>query len=163
MPRSQKPRKRHNRTKTAAQDLSRPPHMWQVWRTFEPLYQLFDSLRDGEIDAVGGVPVMPIWGRGEVMEVPPVLDGWVCCWERIVAGEGLPIDLSPLRQMQRYLANGVMMTSELLRRARAVTDQCYRAYAAMPRERAISYTRTEQIAIELESLGIVPAAGRVAA
>lgn len=153
MPRSQKPRKRHNRRKTARAPLHKPPHMWQVWRTFEPVYRLLDTLRAGEIDSAGGTLIMPDWG-GELIPVTEVLEGWVCVWERIIEGERLPIDLAPVRQVWRYLSNGVLMTVDLVDRARAATDQCYRVYAAMPRDKAISYTKTEMIAIEMDELGI---------
>ncbi len=153
MPRSQKPRKRHNIRKTARQPLHKPPHIWQVWRTFEPIYRLLDLLRGGEIDAVAGQPVMVDWG-GDLIEVAPALEGWASCWQRIIGGEGLSIDLAPLRQMQRYLANGELLTVDLIDQVTAITDQCYQAYARMPRERAISYSKTEQIAIEMDDLCI---------
>lgn len=153
MPVSAKPRKRHNIRKTARSPLHKPPHIWQVWRTFEPIYTLLSTLRAGEIDAVQGVPIMADWG-GELMEVTPALDGWICCWQRIVDGERLTIDLAPLRQMQRYLADGELLTAQMIDSAVTVTNFCYQAYARMPRERAISYSKTEQIAIALDELGI---------
>lgn len=155
MPRSTKPRKPNNHAKTARQRLQNRPHMVQVMRTFAPIHDLLRELRSGEIDSVQGLLIMRDWGGG-LMEVGPALDGWACCWERIVKGEELSIDLAPLRQLQRYLVNGVLLTPEMIDRAQQVTDQCERAYARMSRERAISYSRTEMIAIELDSLGITP-------
>lgn len=157
MPVSAKPRKRHNAGKTARAPGHKPVHIWHVWRTFEPIYTLLADLRRGEIDTVRGAPIMADWD-GELMEVAPALDGWIGCWQRIVDGEGLAIDLTPLRRVQRYLANGVLMTPEMVDAAMTVTNACYQAYCRIPRERAISYSNTEQIAIEMDELGIQRAA-----
>ena len=93
-----------------------------------------------------------------IIQVAPALDGWVCCWERIVDGEQLPIDLRPLRQLQRYIASGVLLTVEMIDAAEAVSAACERAYAQIPSERLIGYSRTELIAIELDALGLRPPA-----
>jgi|GEM_PF-1551402 len=162
MPRSQKPRKRHNPGKTARQDMQRAPHIHQAYQTFAPLYQLLAVLKRGEIDAVGDRPIMQIWG-GDRCEVCPALEGWVACWERIVAGESLPIDLTPLRQLYLALVAGELLTLELIQAAETVTDRCHAAYLTIPRERLISYSMTEQIQIELEASGIVQAADELQA
>jgi hypothetical protein len=159
MPRSSKPRKPHNRCKTAHQRMQNRPHMLQIFRTFAPIHELLRDLRSGEIDTIQGRMIMRDWGGG-LMEVGPAMDGWICCWERIIKGESLDIDIAPLRQLQRYLANGILLTPEMIDRADFVTDQCERAYGRMTRERAISYSRTEMIAIELDSLGITTTAAQ---
>ena len=82
MPVSAKPRKRHNRRKTAVQDLSRPPHIHQALQTFFPIYGLLATLESGEIFTVDGKPIMGIWG-GDYCEIETPLDGWISCWERI--------------------------------------------------------------------------------
>ena len=42
MPKSQRPRHRHKRRKTMEQDLHRPPHIHQCYRTFR--YMCFDTI-----------------------------------------------------------------------------------------------------------------------
>ncbi len=155
MPISAKPRKRHNVRKTAHSPIHQRPHPVQAWRAFEPIYALLDQLRAGEVDAVRGRPVMRDWGSNELLEVGPALEGWIGCWQRIIDGERLPIDLTALRQVQRFLANDLMLNPDLVDRARTITDACYQAYLRIPRGRMIEYSKTEQIQIELESLGIV--------
>lgn len=54
-----------------------------------------EQLRAGEVDAVRGRPVMRDWGSNELLEVGPALEGWIGCWQRIIDGERLPIDLTP--------------------------------------------------------------------
>lgn len=154
MPRSQRPRKRHNRMKTLIAPTDKRPHPFHAWRTFEPVYKLFDTLKSGEIDAVQGKPVMADWDS-ELMEVAPALDGWICCWKRIIAGESLAIDLKPMLALYRNLKYGVMLQDRHLLQAKDCTDACYQAYLRIPRGRMIEYSKTEQIQIELESLGIV--------
>lgn len=154
MPVSRKPRKRHNVFKTARPPLDRPPHIFQAYRTFDPIYRLLDTLRQGEIDSQQGKALMDDWD-GERMEVGPALDGWICCWQRIIDGQQLVIDLAPLRQLHRYLIHDILLTVDLIDAAQLVTDHCYRAYCSLPREVVISYSKTEQIAIELDSLGLI--------
>lgn len=153
MPRSHQPRKRHNTRKTAVQDLTKPPHIHQAYTTFAPIYALVNELRTGEISAADGLPIMSIWG-GDQCEVCPAIEGWISCWERIVEGEGLPIDIEPLRALYQHLLADELLTPEMIDAAEKVTDQCYRAYCRIPRERTISYTKTEQIAIKLDEMGL---------
>ena len=160
MPRSSRPNKamrRFYRTADARANLQRRPHIIQVHRTFAPIYELLRELRNGEAQTVQGRLVMRDWGS-DLIEVAPALDGWVCCSQRIVEGESLKIDLRPLQRLQRHIANGVMLTLEMIDAAESVTEACERAYTQIPRERLIDYSRTEMIAIELDSLGLREAA-----
>lgn len=159
MPVSAKPRKRHNRRKTAVQDLRRPPHIHQALQTFFPIYGLLANLESGEISAVDGQPIMGIWG-GDYCEVDTPLDGWISCWERIVSGERVPIDLSPLRTLRDRLREDEMLDDELISAAKRVTDQCYQVYLSTPRARMISYSKTEEIAITLDELGLLAPADK---
>jgi hypothetical protein len=154
MPKSQKPRKRHNVWKTAHQDLSKRPHIHQAYQTFTPIYGLLSTLNSGHIEVADGRPIMTIWG-GDQCEVGPALEGWISCWDRIINGERLPIDLESLRYLHWSLMSGHLLTVEMIAAAKQVTDQCYAAYTTLPRSVIISYSRTEQIAIELDELGLI--------
>ena len=57
--------------------------------------------------------------------------------------------------LYRNLKFGLMLQERHLTQARDCTDACYQAYLRIPRGRMIEYSKTEQIQIELESLGIV--------
>ncbi|MBK8113578.1 MAG: hypothetical protein IPK44_03050 [Candidatus Accumulibacter sp.] len=57
--------------------------------------------------------------------------------------------------LYRNLKYWVMLQERHLAQAKACTDACYQAYLRIPRGRMIEYSKTEQIQIELESLGIV--------
>lgn len=143
MPVSQKPRHRR------APKGNLPPTQGQSAETFLPVYLLLRDLLRGEIDSVQGKPIMRVWG-GDLVEVCPALEGWISCWQRIIEGERLAIDLAPLRQVHRYLEHSVLLSPELVHRAKHVTDQCITAYRRIPRARLQGYSRTEQIAVEIE-------------
>jgi len=110
--------------------------------------------RTGEIWCTdAGAAIMPVWG-GELCEAGPALDGWISCWQRIVDGERLDIDLQPLRTLHAKLDQGEMLTLDLVDHCRQVTYACRRAYGRMPRARAKSYSLTELIAVEVEECGL---------
>lgn len=148
-----KGRRRWHRTIDARKRLQQTPGLIESYRTFAPVYDLLRDLARGEANAVHGRVVLLDWEQ-EYCEAATALDGWVCCWERICDGEDLAIDLSPIAQLQRFLSIGVLLTPELIERAKVSTDACYAAYRRIPRERLQSYSRTELIAIELDTLGL---------
>lgn len=148
-----KSRRRWRHTIDARKRLQQTPGIIEAYRTFAPVYDLLRDLARGEANAVHGRVVLLDWEQ-EYCEAATALDGWVSCWERISDGEGLDIDLAPLAQLQRYLSSGVLLTPELIDRAKISTDACYAAYRRIPRECLQSYSRTELIAIELDTLGL---------
>ena len=132
----------------------RPPGAWQVRETFAPISAFLDALMTGEVACTDdGSPVMVVWG-GDLYEACPALDGWISCWQRIVEGERLEIDLSPLAVVHDRLQAGVPLTVEMVEAARRCTYACRRAYSGLPRERARSYSLTELIAVEVEACGL---------
>ncbi len=148
MPRSSRPRKRM----TAR--YQRPPGAWKVRETFAPISAFLDTLLTGEVPCTDdGAPVMIVWG-GDLYEACPALDGWLSCWRRIVEGERLEIDLSPLTVVHDRLRDGEQLTVEMVEEARRCTDACRNAYSALPRERARSYSTTELIAVEVDACGL---------
>ena len=65
------------------------------------------------------------------------------------------IDLSPLRTIQQALANDDPMSIDMIEDAIKVTNRCHQAYLAIPKDRLVSYSTTEQISIELEEAGLI--------
>ena len=106
------------------------------------------------MDTVKEVPVISDW-EGGLMEAVPALEGWVCIWDRIIKGEGLVIDLSPLRTIQQALANDGPISIDMIEDAIKLTNRCYQVYLAIPKDRIVSYSTTEQISIELEEAGLI--------
>lgn len=154
MPKSARPRKSHNRKKTTApQNMALRPHPFHVFRTFQPIISLLIQLRRDEVYAERGKPIMQDWS-GEWMEIGPAMEGWHDCWIRIIRGEGLDIDVSPIKKLARWLANGVPIPIELVEQVQVVTEQCMKAYAQIPRERSIRYSRDECIQVEIDKRGL---------
>lgn len=148
MPTSSKPRRR------PVERMQRPPSARQVCATFAPIFGFLAALRTGEIWCTdAGAAIMPVWG-GELCEAGPALEGWISCWQRIVDGERLEIDLQPLRTLHAKLEQGEMLTTDLVDHCRQVTYACRKAYGRMPRARAKSYSLTELIAVEVEECGL---------
>jgi len=159
--------------------MQRPPSARRGGAAFAPIFGFLAALRTGEIWCTdAGAAIMPVWG-GELCAAGPALDGWISCWQRIVDGERLDIDLQPLRTLHAKLDQGEMLTLDLVdhcRQAsvnaaskleqgemltldlvdhcRQVTYACRRAYGRMPRARAKSYSLTELIAVEVEECGL---------
>lgn len=148
-----KGRRRYQRLLGARQRMQQKPGIIEAFRTFAPVYDLLRDLRSGYADAVQGRVVLRDWEH-EYCEAATALDGWVSCWQRIIAGENLAIDIAAVSQLQRYLGSGVLLTSEIIERAHVATDACYSAYLKIPRERLRQYSQTELIAIELDALGL---------
>ncbi len=53
------------------------------------------------------------------------------------------------------LRDDEMLDDELISAAKRVTDQCYQVYVSTPRVRMISYSKTEEISITLDELGLL--------
>ena len=151
MPISRKPRKKFNNRKLL---MTKRARIWNAYKTFEPIYDLLTSLYDGEVDTVKEVTVISDW-EGGFMEAVPALEGWICIWERVIKGEGLVIDLSPLRTIQQALANDESISIDMIEDAIKLTNRCYQAYLTIPKDRIVSYSTTEQISIELEEAGLI--------
>lgn len=148
-----KGRKRHQRTAHARMNLQKTPGIFGAYTAFAPVYDLLRDLRSGEANAAQGRIVLRDW-EGDYCEAAAALEGLVGCWQRIIEGERLALDLAPLEQLQRFLAAGTMLTEALVDRVTALTDACLAVYKRIPYERLREYSRTEMVAIELDRLGL---------
>lgn len=151
MPRNAKPRKPYRPRASLYPDLH------DVGMIFRPIHRLFDQLREGEVDSAQGRPIFLDW-TGTWCDVVPALDGWVGCWKRITAGEGVEVDLSAVSKLARYLDNGVPLTEDMVDQAWQQIMVTQRLTMKITRKALGDYMRTEQIAIELEQLGVANAA-----
>ena len=83
MAKNKKPRKAYKpRIETKEERMSKPPDIFQIRHTFEPITRFINDLKTGEImvlscedEKYNGMPVMHEWG-GELMDVVPPLEGW---------------------------------------------------------------------------------------
>ena len=132
----------------------RPPSLVETLIAFRPVFDILNAIKSGEVDAINDRPVMRGWSPNEYLETAAALDGWVSCWKRIVSGEKLTLDISPMARIQQCLATGNMIDEQTLADAIAVTYDCYQAYRRIPRKRLREYSTEEMIQIEVDRLSL---------
>ena len=148
-----KARRRYLRALDSRVRMQQRPGLVEGAQAFAPIYSLLREMRTGEASAVQGRVVLQDYQRAWC-EAAAALEGWAGCWERVVEGEHLNIDLAPLWQLQRYLDNGILIPPELLDKVWALTNACYQAFKGLPRKRMHEYSQAECIAREFQRLGV---------
>lgn len=147
MPRNSKPRKPYRPRQSIYPDLH------DVGLIFRPIFNLFEQLRAGEVDAVKGRPVFRDW-QGQLCEVVPALEGWAGCWDRIAAGERLQLSTEAIKKMAKRLQYDVPLTEEEVDAAWQEVLVTQRLCLRIPRVTMGRYMRDEQISIEVDRLGL---------
>lgn len=131
------------------------PSQIEAMLAFNPVFDILRGIQQsGEVDVIDGRPVMRGWSPGEYFETAAALDGWVSCWNRIVAGEKLSLDMSSMARIQQCLTTGDMIEETTLSDAINVTHDCYQAYRKIPRHRLQEYCKEELIQIEVDRLSL---------
>ena len=125
----------------------------KLFATFKPIRELVRQLRAGEVDTVKGVPIMPEWTGGYV-EVCPALEGWASCWQRINEAEGLGITATASERVAKALHYGKPLTVEEVEAFAQEVEAQAAAYAVMPMSVIRRHILTEQVAIQLDEMGI---------
>lgn len=154
-------KKRRSRQQSAANALrwaenraKQPPSPVETLIAFRPVFDILNAIKSGEVDSINDRPVMRGWSTDEYLETAAALEGWVCCWQRIVSGEKLTLDMSSVERIQQCLATGNMIDEQTLADAIAVTYDCYQAYRRIPRQRLREYSTEEMIQIEVDRLSL---------
>ena len=155
-------KKRLSREQRAASTLrwfedraKQPPSQIEAMLAFNPVFDILRGIQQsGEVDVIDGRPVMRGWSTDEYLETAAALEGWVSCWQRIVSGEKLTLDMSSVERIQQCLATGNMIDEQTLADAIAVTYDCYQAYRRIPRQRLREYSTEEMIQIEVDRLSL---------
>ncbi len=120
----------------------------KVWRTFGPLYKLVRDLREGDVDAIKGEPVLVAWG--EYMSIAHTLTGFSGCFKRIAP----EADLSIFDKLAKRLHNGAPITEDDVNQLEQALQLIEKIYRATPLSQLKQAILTEQIAIELDAAGI---------
>lgn len=127
----------------------------QVQAWLSPMRSCFRGIRQsGEAETIRGYAVTRLHHADEYARVDFCVAGFRGLLARV-----LPfLDVSPLLTIERKLANGVPLTVAELDGAFGLLRRCESLLVGMPKETIINAVQVEQIAIELESLGIKEAA-----
>lgn len=147
---NKRPKKRYNPLKHA----NRPTFVSvdEAYRIFDPVRKLLSALR-GEVETINGYPVSMDWD-GRYARIDFMLISWSECWDKLFKTESN----TPLRRLAAKLANGVPLFESDLDDAEAVLDVQQSAMVRMRASDVASSMTTQQIAIQLENLGLLEAA-----
>jgi len=147
MPKNKKPRKKYNPVRIM--NCRNLPGMVDMFRLFDPIYSVLDTLEFGEIETISGKPVF-IDHEGTYSEVSAAMIGWADCWQRICNDQRIEFDPAPLRKMANKLSYGVPLEADDVAAARSVVNHTKRVFMRTPADVLRSHAVTEQIAIEFE-------------
>lgn len=147
---NKKPKKRYNPRKYAMHPTF--VSVDEAYRIFEPVRSMLSVLR-GEVETINGYPVMKDWD-GTYSRVDYALIGWAECWDRLFG----TTNNEPIRRLAARLGNGVPVFEEDLLAVEAILDVQQKAMVRMRVDEVQSKMTTQQIAVELETLGLREAA-----
>jgi len=122
------------------------PAMIDEWNIFDIPERILHKLRNGEIEAVRGVPVFQD-NTGELCEVCPALSGWIFTWNHINEKLGLNLNMTPLGKLHNKLNAAMMLTEQDVCAAQAALDSIRAIFRASDRQRIKQLAQDAQIAI----------------
>lgn len=126
----------------------------QIKAWLAPIRRCFAEMRSGYVDAVQGWPVTRLHVNDDYVRIEYAIRGFRGLLSRLAPD----LDVGPLLLIERKLANGVPLTIPEIDAAFRLLRECEGALVGLPRSALIGAVQTEQIQIELESLGIKEAA-----
>jgi hypothetical protein len=119
-----------------------------------PIRACFGQIKSGEVDAVRGYAVTRLHASDDYARIDFCIAGFRGLLARLVP----TLDIGPLLSVERKLANGVPLTIQEIDAAFRLLRECEGHLVGLPRQVLIGAVQTEQIVIEMESLGIKEAA-----
>ena len=119
-----------------------------------PMRAALRAMRAGEVDAVRGYPVTRMNQRDDYVRIDFCIAGFRGLIERLE----IAVDLTALATIEKRLAAGVLFTVASIDHALASLRQVEDALITFSPAAVKTVVLTEQVSIELESLGIKEAA-----
>lgn len=126
----------------------------QVQAWLAPMRACFRQMREGEVDSIRGYAVTRLHHADDYARIDFCIAGFRGLLARLVPD----LDIGPLLSVERKLANGVPLTIPEVDAAFRLLRECEGHLVGLPRHVLIGAVQTEQIVIEMESLGIKEAA-----
>lgn len=120
----------------------------KAFRTFQPLRDLYEQIKADSVDSVKGQPVIT-W-TGEIMNAGDALANVARVFSRMDAS----MDVIPLVKMAVRLDRSVPIDDDLLANFKSALDHCEAIYKQLPLSQIKAALLTEQIAIEVEDMGL---------
>jgi hypothetical protein len=132
----------------------KPPTRAQVQSWLKPIRRAVLEMMGGEVDAIRGYAVTRLHEGDDYARVDWCINGFVALLERLTPD----IDITPLHSVSRKLANGIPLTLLELHECLALLRQCEDRLIKLPRSALMDAATLEQVAIEVERLGLREAA-----
>jgi len=119
------------------------------WLT--PIRHAFGQMMQGEVDAIHGYPVTRLHQGDDYARVDYCIAGFRALMSRLLPGT----DTTPLERVEKRLANGVPVTHADLEACMRLFREVETQLLRFTRQQLLDAATTEQIAIELETLGLI--------
>jgi len=144
---------RHRQAASAAYKarMDKPMTRKEARAWLAPVRQAFVQMLQGEADAIRGYAVTRLHNKDDWARTDHCIAGFRCLIHRLMPD----LDMGGLQRVEKKLANGVLLTH-------AELEDCMRLFRTVE-DRLLSHikhdvleaARTEQIAIELEMMGVI--------
>lgn len=151
MARNKKPKRRYNPERLRLR--CSVPGLADMFQIFNPIYTAFEQLANGTYFEADGVPVFKDC-FGEYSEISAAMRGWNDCFARICRNTDRPFNPEPLNNLADTLTEGGEITRDLLNDALQVIGYTQTIFRSTPAEAVRSYARDENIAIQLQTMGL---------
>ena len=116
-----------------------------------PIRRCFAQMKSGEVDSIQGFAVTRLHDRDDYARIDYCIAGFRALIDRLCP----EIDASSLARMEKRLANGVPVTLAEVDACLAVLRQCESALLRHSVSDVKSAVLTEQVAIELQQIGVL--------
>ena len=120
----------------------------KAYKTFRPLWELYEQIAQNAVDSVKGQPVIT-W-TGEVMNAGDALANIARVFSRIDSS----MDVIPIVKMAVRLDKSVPLDDDLLNNFKTALKHCESVFKQLPLSQIKAALLTEQIAIEVEDMGL---------
>jgi hypothetical protein len=126
----------------------------QALARLAPIRRALADVRAGEVDSIRGYPVTRLNAQDDYARLDWCLNGFLSLLQRLEVG----LDLAPGERLSKRLASGVLLTVGEVDAVLALLNQAENKLVGMSIDKVRDAVQTEQVAIELDSLGLRKAA-----
>ncbi len=126
------------------------PKILDKWRIFDATDRILQALEHGEVTVENNKPIF-MGTTGEVCYIMPALEGWVAFWQHAKTKLGLSVDTAaPFDAIRKRLQHDVLLTPNMLKKARAALNQQKQYYDTTNRDDLVSIANDVRIKLYLE-------------
>lgn len=117
---------------------------------FDMPQTLLDKItQSGAIESIQGTVVFRD-PAGEWTQLCPALDGWIFTWEKISKDLNVPLDLTPLKRLNKKLYADMPLSKADCDSSRTALHDCRKIFRSCDRRHVMQIAKDAQIAILME-------------